>query len=168
MAAGATYEPIATQTLGSSASSITFSSITGSYTDLVLILNAKNVAGGVQLLKTRVGNGSIDTATNYSCTWIGGTGSVAFSSRDTSSNAAIDMRISDSAWSAIILQFQNYSNTTTYKTFFTRSNNASDEIWQGVNLWRSTSAINTIQVFPDGSQSFATGTQATLYGIAAA
>lgn len=168
MSAGATYEPIAKQTLASPSSSITFSSITGTYTDLVLILNAKTAAGGIQLLKTRVGNGSIDTATNYSCTWIGGYNGGTFSSRDTSSNAAIDMRISDAAWSSMILQFQNYSNSTTNKTFFTRSNNPNDEIWQGVNLWRSTNAINTIQVFPDGGQSFATGTEASLYGIAAA
>ena len=33
----ATYEPIATTTLGSAASTITFSSISGSYTDLILV-----------------------------------------------------------------------------------------------------------------------------------
>ena len=37
MAAGATYEPIATNTLGSAAASVTFSGISGSYTDLILI-----------------------------------------------------------------------------------------------------------------------------------
>ena len=38
MAAGATYEPIATQTLASAAASITFSSIAATYTDLRLVL----------------------------------------------------------------------------------------------------------------------------------
>jgi hypothetical protein len=33
-----TYEPIATTTLGSAAASVTFSSISGSYTDLVLVV----------------------------------------------------------------------------------------------------------------------------------
>ena len=39
MAAGSTYTPIATQTLSSSVSNITFSSISGIYTDLILIVN---------------------------------------------------------------------------------------------------------------------------------
>jgi len=40
MAAGATYEPIATTTVsGSSTSTVTFSSISGTYTDLVIIGN---------------------------------------------------------------------------------------------------------------------------------
>ena len=41
MAAGATYTQIATTTLGSSQSTITFSSISGAYTDLVLVVTAK-------------------------------------------------------------------------------------------------------------------------------
>jgi hypothetical protein len=38
MAAGNTYTPLATQTLGSAAASVTFSSISGAYTDLVVSL----------------------------------------------------------------------------------------------------------------------------------
>ena len=34
-----TYEPIATETASGSVSSITFSSISGTYTDLVIIVN---------------------------------------------------------------------------------------------------------------------------------
>ena len=41
MAAGRTYEPIATTTLGSNATSVTFSNISGSYTDLVLACHWK-------------------------------------------------------------------------------------------------------------------------------
>ena len=42
MAAGSTYTPIATTTLGSAQADVTFSSISGSYTDLVLIIGGKN------------------------------------------------------------------------------------------------------------------------------
>ena len=34
-----TYEPIATNTLGSAAASVTFSSISGTYTDLVVVVS---------------------------------------------------------------------------------------------------------------------------------
>jgi hypothetical protein len=44
MAAGNTYTPLATQTLGSAAASVTFSSISGAYTDLVLVLNIKSTS----------------------------------------------------------------------------------------------------------------------------
>ena len=39
-----TYEPIETQTLDSAAASVTFSSISGSYTDLVLVINAASAS----------------------------------------------------------------------------------------------------------------------------
>jgi len=41
-----TYVPISTQTLLSSASTINFNSIPGTYTDLVLIINTKKTSGG--------------------------------------------------------------------------------------------------------------------------
>ena len=40
-----TYTPIATQTLGSAAASVTFSSIPQGYTDLVLVDNVKSASG---------------------------------------------------------------------------------------------------------------------------
>ena len=64
MAAGATYEPIATQTLASAAATITFSSIAATYTDLRLIF-AKPIGGSSLLLRF-----NSDTATNYSWTYL--------------------------------------------------------------------------------------------------
>jgi hypothetical protein len=73
-----------------------------------------------------------------------------------------------------ITDFQNYSNTTTNKTWIGRmgSGNQTSAI---VNLWRSTSAINTIAIAESGdggSGSFnygnmLSGTTFTLYGIKA-
>jgi hypothetical protein len=42
MAAGNTYVAIAEQTLGTAAASVTFSSISGAYTDLVIVAQASN------------------------------------------------------------------------------------------------------------------------------
>jgi hypothetical protein len=58
-----TYEPIATTTLGTSESSVTFSSISGSYTDLVLICAVKNTANNGDEVAFQLNS---DTGSNYS------------------------------------------------------------------------------------------------------
>jgi len=165
MAAGATYEPIATNTLGSNTATVTFSSISGSYTDLVLIIGGKN-ASSDQGIVTQVGNGSIDTGSNYSTTYLIGDGTSATSGRASSATSIIAGRM-DNVASTSIINYMNYSNTTTYKTVLGRGNDGTLVI-QHVGLWRNTAAINTINVFNLSSVNFATGTVLTIYGIAAA
>jgi hypothetical protein len=160
----ATYEPIATTTLGSSASSITFSSISSTYTDLILVVNAKATTG--DYLRYRVGNGSIDTGSNYSQTMLDSQfGSYRYSNISTP-NLLVSSLVPTSDFSISIAHFQNYSNTSTYKTILHRGNKGGVAVETGVTLWRSTSAINTIQILIDTS--LAAGTNATLYGIKAA
>jgi hypothetical protein len=64
----------------------------------------------------------------------------------------------------------NYSNTTTNKTVISRTNVTSGS-FPGtetmVNLWRSTSAINVIELRQSGSGQYLSGTTFTLYGIKA-
>jgi hypothetical protein len=43
--------------------------------------------------------------------------------------------------------------------------NGSGAVWQIVGLWRSTSAITSINFFSSTGNNFAIGTTATLYGI---
>jgi hypothetical protein len=167
MAAGSTYTPIATTTLGSSASSYTFTSIPQTYTDLVLVV--AGTTGAANNILMQVGNGSIDTGTNYSTTFLYGDGSAAASSRQSNISTMLVGRIGTSQ-SINIFQIMNYANTTTYKTFLCRGNNAtaSGQVITTVNLWRSTSAINQIKVLEQVGSDFQTGTTLTLYGITAA
>jgi hypothetical protein len=65
-----------------------------------------------------------------------------------------------------IINIQNYSNSTTYKTVLARSNNAATGTDATVALWRSTSAITSIDYYLN-SGSWATGSTFTLYGIKA-
>lgn len=163
----ATYEKIATTTLGSNTATVTFSSISGTYTDLVLICNAKNQGGANYNLYGQVGNGSVDTGSNYSDTYLGGNGSSAFSGRDTS---ASQMRLgifSTTNFTPTIVHFENYSNTTTYKSMLSRSDDNGGNTIAVVNLWRSTSAINEIKLFVESNANFASGSTFTLYGIKA-
>lgn len=165
MAAGSTYTPIATTTLGSAAASYTFSSISGSYTDLVLVINAINTVNGSSC-KIQF-NG--DTGTNYSTTWLEGNGTSASSGRESTATSAFiyyngNASVYNSSTANVIIQ--NYSNATTYKTAISRFGNQA-QTGAYIDLWRSTSAITSIALNAI-TQNFQAGSTFTLYGIAAA
>ena len=169
MAAGATYEPIATTTLNSPQTGVTFSSISGSYTDLILIANVK-VTGAAGRNATIQFNS--DTGSNYSFTYLGGNGTTASSGRNSNDDRIRIQGISGidaNNFYPVIMSIQNYSNTTTYKTCLIRANEAS--VVQALcGLWRSTSAINAIRIVAYGNteENWASGCSFTLYGIKAA
>ena len=163
----ATYEKIATNTLGSAAATVTFSSISGSYTDLIVVFNGSHSTLTNYFLQ--FGNGSIDTGSNYSTTVLDGNGSSAASARY--SNDTVGIRADYYAAGAnnvkqSIFQIQNYSNSTTYKTTLVRSALPAEEVVATVGLWRSTSAINILR-FSNSSGNFNTGSTFTIYGIKA-
>ena len=168
MAAGATYEPIATTTASGATTSVTFSSIPATYTDIIVVANVQNSANGDNGLRMQVGNGSIDTATNYSNTFMYGDGSSATSARQTTTSGAQFGRSASGNMTTSIGQVQNYANTTTYKTILGRGNNSSALVWASASLWRSTDAINQIKIYNETSSTILTGSTFTLYGIAAA
>ena len=163
MASASTYTPIATTTLGSSASSYTFNSIPTTYTDLELVLNLAPSSATNPIFQ--FGNGSADPLANYSQTFVSGTGSVANSNRTTSTNQLqAFINAAASGQSTIICKFQNYANTLVYKSILMRAGGAGNETTASVGLWRSSAAINTLLV----SANMAAGTSLTLYGILAA
>lgn len=167
MAAGSTYTPIATTTLGSATGTVSFTSISSAYTDIVAVINASTVSSNYGLWY-RLNN---DSGTNYSQTYLTGNGTAASSSREISSAQGISGSNISTTIGTFIVHFMNYANTTTYKTQLGRTNDASAVAAATVSLWRSTAAINRIDFavgasFPSGQ--FATGSTFTLYGIAAA
>ncbi len=167
MAAGSTYTPIATTTLGSATASYTFSSIPSTYTDLVLIASGTLDSGTDQDLRFQL-NG--DSGSNYSATFLYGSGSAANSNRisnDTYGMLDYYGSFSTTQRNVYISNFMNYSNTTTFKTIVGRGNRANSGTDAVVNLWRSTSAITSILLTCPG-RNMATGSTFTLYGIAAA
>ena len=168
MAAGSTYTPIATTTLGSNQANVTFNSFSG-YTDLVLVATVKTVTYGGVNLNINVNS---DTGSNYSWTALVGNGSSATSTRSSNQtymDGDVNSLMDTSTFTQYNISFMNYANTTTYKTVLSRANNprtggATEAV---VNLWRFTSAI-TSMTFDCGADSFATGSTFTLYGIASA
>jgi hypothetical protein len=162
----ATYEPIATNTFASPATSVTFSSIAGTYTDLILVMNLKCDPSGANYPVLELNS---DTGNNYSQTFITGNGTTASSSRYSNTvgylvNSAT--AISTNFVFNDVVHFMNYANTTTNKTVITRPN-SDGSLDAGVLLWRNTAAINNIKI-KASANNFATGSTFTLYGIKAA
>ena len=161
-----TYEKIATNTLSSAAATVTFSSISGTYTDLVLVMNIvpESNAGGQNCLLRFNG----DTGSNYSFTWLLGSGTITESERrsNQTSIGRIDFYTTTVPTTAIV-SINNYANTTTYKTTLARSSVADAATRANVGLWRNTAAINEIIILID-SGNFGVGATFTLYGIKAA
>jgi hypothetical protein len=169
MAAGNTYTQIASTTLGSASASVTFSSIPSTYTDLVLVGSISGVSATIDAW-VRVGNGSVDTATNYSWTVLSGNGTTAASGRGANQTKVYWDFLSSitNVPQFAIMNFMNFSNTTTNKNFSIRGTSASQETNVTFGLWRSTSAINTIQIGLDSTATYSAGTTFSLYGITAA
>lgn len=159
-----TYEPIATQTLGSTAASITFSSIPSTYTDLRLVLvNTTSTAANLYM------RFNSDTSTNYSSTHVAGNGSSVNNARYT--NLAYARLFDTGATSTTVptmveIDIFSYNGSTNKTTLcrFSGDLNGSGATDSSVSLWRQTSAISTILLYPSGG-TFSVGTTATLYGI---
>jgi hypothetical protein len=160
----ATYEPIATTTLGSAASSITFSSISSSYTDLKVVLQfaPSNDDRAICTFNS-------DTGTNYSVTTLVGNGSTASSGNNTSQNYIQPSRNAGAAneEQLVIMDIFSYSGSTnkTVLSDVAADRNGAGVTVKSVNLWRSTSAINAINFTLLNGNNYKIGTTATLYGI---
>ena len=162
--ATATYIPIATQTLGSAAASITFNSIPGTYTDLRLVLTCTTSLSADILLQF---NG--DTATNYSATYLYGGVTSAGSGSDVSVAWIYLTDVSSTSTtvpSIRTVDIMSYAGTTNKTMLKTESGdyNGSGQVTVSVGLWRSTAAITSMLITVSGA-TFATGTIATLWGI---
>jgi hypothetical protein len=160
-----TYEPIATQTLGSAAASITFSSIPANYTDLRLAIVLKNVSSDNPILRL-----NSDTGNNYSRTILTGNGSSATSGRSTSTGNIIlgyNFHGGSAQFAFYTIDLFSYTGSTNKTLLFTSSEdeNGSGHVIRGVGLYRSTSVISAATLSNFSGNNFDTGTTATLYGI---
>ena len=157
-----TYDRIATTTLGSTATSITFSSISSGYTDLRLAFTRIGGTGSQAIVYF---NGTTGT-TNYSYTTLYGSGS-GTGSFGGANVAAVVLHVSGGTNVFYPIDIFSYAGST-FKTVLTEvneDNNGSGYVGRTVGLWRSTSAITSITLSANGSGNWGVGTTATLYGI---
>ena len=156
-----TYVPIMTQTLGSAQNTVTLSSIPSTYTDVVLICQLIPTAGCTGYFKLNGSSSSI-----YSDTWMVGYGSGSPASyRDSNQTQGVvgDM----TGTTTVIMNLQNYANTSVYKTVLTRSSSAGNGVAANASLFRDTTAISSVSLIANGT-TWAAGSTFTLYGIKAA
>ena len=161
MAAGVTYTPIASTVLSSSQPGVTFSSISASYTDLVLVCDG--AATGQANYELRFNS---DTASNYSRTFLtGNSGGASSNSAASQTFIRCDFggNLETTFGQGVVIDIMNYSNTSVNKTIISRSGGTSG-VGGSVGMWRSTAAISTIDVIATGVN-YISGSTFCLYGI---
>lgn len=163
-----TYTPIATQTLTTSAASVTFSSISGAYTDLILVATTRSLKAGTEdalFIQVNGDSSALYSRTElYNATSGRATGETSFKYHGkVAGNTA-----SGGSFATSNINFMNYANTTTFKTLVARCGMADStytEVKMSVGLYRSTNAISSMVLTTESAASFAPGSTFTLYGI---
>lgn len=179
-----TYRPIITTRLSTSAASITFSSIPGNYTDLLIKLSGRSTATSVAspngARNIQVVFNDNTTAANYSQIFGGlsDTGTVMTSSFNGTQSAFIlygtctDVNAANT-FSTNEIYIANYSSTTLQKSIWyeggaennTFALNGGQPYSGFVNgRFAQTAAITSVSLTPDNGD-WKSGTSVTLYGI---
>lgn len=168
-----TFETINTNLLASSQSSIVFSSIPNTYTDLVIVLVP--VSDGANYIAVQFNTDTSGSGTNYSRLAYSSTGTTPYA--DLRSNRyAIEIDTQENTGSGgpnstNEINIFNYTSTSVYKTVFARNSagarsGGTNAAGLGTGTWRSYDAINSVRLTLNAGN-FTSGTRATLYGIKA-
>lgn len=164
-----TRKPISSVILSASTSSVSFTNIPQTYTDLYLVVSG-NSAGGY--INTRIRFNS-DVGSSYSFTRLGVTfpGNNPTLSAGSEQNATFirgaQMDNADNQFFTV--NIMSYTNTNINKTVLVKTYNSDgsdygDSPTVVSGLWRNTSAISSITLATDGT-SFASNTTFNLYGV---
>lgn len=161
------YESISTYTLSSTTSTVTFSSIPSTYKHLQIRIYGKSE--GTTYPTDNLGfkfNGEANTSLQSSHYLVGDGGSISSGGR-TNSGELADVIGRNGTWGSCVIDILDYSNTNKYKTVKAIGGadaNGSGRISLTSLNWRSTSAITSILLDPNGN-SWSSGSKIALYGI---
>lgn len=155
---------LATTTLGSVTTSVTFSSLPAGYRDYRLIITTKlfqtNAYLGLRF------NG--DSATNYSYVQMGGSGTAASSSALGPGDGITAIYVYPAgptdATNAIV-DIMDASATDKHKTVLARSNDASLNVTALAGRWANTAAVTSININTTNGNQWGVGSTFSLYGI---
>ncbi len=150
-----TYIALATTTLSSTVSSVTFSSIPNTYRDLVLVVRGQTSSTAGASIQF---NG--DTGTNYSVGFMFATGTTKQSEQYTSQTSIGIGAFQPNGIN--IHHIMDYSATNKHKMVLVRRDTDSYVV-AGVGRWLSNTAINSVRF---NATNMTSGTVLSLYGIA--
>ena len=162
------FESIATATVGSGGSAtITFSSIPATFAHLQIRATLKQSIGSAAFARF-----NSDTGSNYARHRLIGTGASAGAYGETSQNKVqINTSQGYPSFGVFVMDILDYANTNKYKTerhLFGLDENGSGQVGLESNLWRSTSAISTIEFISPNGGNYSEFSHFALYGIRSA
>jgi hypothetical protein len=157
-----TYVPMATVTLGGTASSVTFSSIPATYRDLIVVVEGKSGTTTAVNIAFRPNSDS----SNASRVFMFGNGSTTTSGTNTDALFITTLPASTANKALSISNFMDYSATDKHKTIIQRNSNAEGIVSASALRWASTSAITSL-VCIVATESIGAGTTFNLYGVIA-
>jgi hypothetical protein len=172
-----TYELIASNTLSSAAASVTFNSIPATYKDLLLKGSVRQNDTGSFNPTTIQYNFNNNSSSIWSYTFLRSLGGVGVSSSRSNNITTINNGIANSSWTGATSN--TFANIELYIPSYTASENKPVSLFDVVennatidymvrmqaNLFRSTSAVTSIQITAFAGQNLVANTSFFLYGI---
>jgi len=165
-----TYTQIGTAvTVGSGgAANIDFTSIPGTYTDLVILLSSRAATGGAADVEMQLNSDT--TGTNYATKQIQANGSTVASSGGAGNQTATSTGSTDTAstFASSSIYIPNYLGSTykSYSTDTVTENNATTAYATlRAGIWNNTAAITNIRLKHGSGANFAQYSTAYLYGV---
>lgn len=169
-------EPIATQLLSGSQTTVSFTNIPSGYKHLQIRCIGRTDranSGGGDYASIRF-NG--DSGSNYAYHEIYGNGTTAGAQAGASQTFGFLERLADAGatsgmFGAIVVDILDYSNVYKYKTVRNLggydNNSTGGSVMLGSSLWMNTAAINSITLAPGGGTNFVINSRFSLYGVKA-
>lgn len=156
-----TYIPLATVTLGTTAASVTFSSIPSSFRDLVVVTQGRSTTGTPDIIYRLNG----DSSGSYSRVYMGGSSGGTFFGTDAGANGLWGFVDSTTAVSGLV-QIMDYSATDKHKTILSRASFGAATVIAYAGRYAQTTAVTTVALICGSGTTFAAGSSFNLYGIA--
>lgn len=161
----ATYKPIQSIVLSTTATQVLFSNIPQDYTDIVIRSSYTSTADDLPFIRFG-SNDAIDAGTNYGYRYLRGNGSTAAGGGASGANQ-IYVGYSNTGQSNFHIHINGYSNTTLNKVTLSKGDDATNNgTYVYVGEWRNTGAIKHVSInIGNSGASFQAGSTFDLYGI---
>jgi hypothetical protein len=158
-----TYTALATITLASTASSVTFGSIPATYRDLVVVFDGLATAN--QAFRLRI---NTDSGSNYPYVYMRSQGNTPESGNGTATEVPFNLSTTTSGTRCMsLVQIMDYSATDKHKTCLVRANYDQPAVGRFVEAqavrWSNTAAITSLQV--SSASNLGAGSRIDIYGI---